>query len=75
MNEQKTGAITHKSICKDLIMNKRPYHIIFILIISRIQKHIKALIPFMINQRHSRVNALYLIPLNKSVQFHTDYSY
>lgn len=65
-------AITHKSISKGLILHKRPYYIIFILIISWIQRHIRGFSPFMINQKHLRVKALYLIPLNKCVQFHTD---
>lgn len=65
-------AIIHKFISKDLIMHKRPYYIIFILIISWIQRHIRGLSPFMINQKHLRVKAFYLIPLNKCVQFHTD---
>lgn len=42
------------------------------LIISRIQRRIRGLSPFMINQKHLRVKALYLIPLNKCVQFHTE---
>lgn len=68
-------ALTQKSISTDLIIYiyiyiKNPLLHYCTLIISWIQRHIRGLSPFMINQKHLRIKALYLIPLNKFIQFH-----
>lgn len=66
-------AILHKPISTDLMMHGRPYTIVLMPINSWIQKHNRGLSLFKINQRGFRLKALYLIPLNKHVQFHSHF--